>query len=49
MNIRPVELTEDTWDPEEDEDSDGEAGPLNSELVFILWDDMEFVAVPKWT
>ena len=51
MNIRLllVELTEETWDPEEDEDSDGETGPLNSKLVDILWEERLFAVVDIWT
>ena len=51
MNIRLLleELTEDTWDPEDDEDSDGETGPLNSKFVDILWEERLFAAVAIWT
>ena len=44
-----VELIEDSWDPEEEEDSDGEIGPLESKLVDIrLWEEGSFVAADMW-
>ena len=31
-----VELIDDSWDPEEEDDSDGEIGPFEPKLVAIL-------------
>ena len=40
-----AELIEDAWDPEDEDDSDGETGPLESKFVDMLREERSFIAL----
>ena len=40
-----AELIEDAWDPEDEDDSDGETGPLESKFVDMLREERLFIAL----